>query len=69
MQTTSELLAAIKTKMAKLANTLAKQQEPPPKPTKINNIWRCKNNTSNRRSNKISLENSLKFFDIYKNLK
>ena len=44
-------------KMAKLANTLAKQPKPP------------KNNTNNRRSNKISLENSLKFFDIYKNLK
>ena len=69
MQNNSELLAEIKTKMAKLANTLAKQQPEPPKPTKINNIWRCKNNTNNRRSNKISLENSLKFFDIYKNLK
>ena len=68
MKTTSELIAEIKMKMAQLANTLAKQQPEPPKPT-INNIWRCKNNTSNRRSNKISLENSLKFFDIYKNLK
>ena len=65
---TSKLMAEIKIKMAKLANTLAKQQEPP-KPTKINNIWRCKNNINNRRSNKISLENSLKFFAIYKNLK
>lgn len=68
MKTTNQLMAEIKIKMAKLANTLAKQPEPP-KPTIINNIWRCKNNTSNRRSNKISLENSLKFFDIYKNLK
>lgn len=65
---TSKLMAEIKIKMAKLANTLAKQQPKPPKPTIINNLWRCKNNT-NRRSNKISLENSLKFFDIYKNLK
>ncbi len=68
MKTTSELMAEIKIKMTKLSNTLAKQQPEPPKPTIINNIWRCKNNT-NRRSNKISLENSLKFFDIYKNLK
>lgn len=44
-------------KMAKLAKAISKQPKPP------------KNNTSNRRSNKISLENSLKFFDIYKNLK
>lgn len=69
MKTTNQLMAEIKIKMAKLANTLAKQQPEPPKPTIINNLWRCKNNTSNRRSNKISLENSLKFFDIYKNLK
>ena len=69
MKTTNQLMAEIRTKMAKLSNTLAKQQpEPPKKPTIINNLWR-KNNTSNRRSNKISLENSLKFFDIYKNLK
>ena len=68
MKTTNQLMSEIRTKMAQLANTLAKQQPEPPKPTIINNLWRCKN-TSNRRSNKISLENSLKFFDIYKNLK
>lgn len=66
------LKTEISKKMANLTKLISNRPAPPaepPKPTIINNLWRKNSANNNRRSNKISLENSFKFFDIYKNLK